>query len=162
MSGLAITLIVISVLLVVGGGACAMCGGLVLLGASAEGEPAPAQTAATATGAPAIAPPTGDPDPNGDPGGADPSGAPGDPGASGEPTPSPGARAPAAAGGKWFCNATGFVRVCIGTNCMNQMVSGTGLSTDRNTAAQTARTACQGMAIARGGAATCSVACTQK
>ncbi|MFO0676527.1 MAG: hypothetical protein U0169_08335 [Polyangiaceae bacterium] len=64
---------------------------------------------------------------------------------------------------KWSCNATGWVRVCGFANvCSNQMVSGIGNGTDRFTASQTAKIACEGMARAKGGSTVCSVACTPK
>lgn len=81
-----------------------------------------------------------------------------------------GASAPAATGTatssggaspRWFCNATGWVRVCGFANvCSNQMVSGSGFGSDRMIASMTAKNACEGMARAKGGFGTCSVSCS--
>lgn len=62
---------------------------------------------------------------------------------------------------RWFCNATGLVRVCGFANvCSNQMVSGSGFGSDRMIASMTAKNACEGMARAKGGFGTCTVSCS--
>lgn len=64
-------------------------------------------------------------------------------------------------GAKWFCNATGWVRVCGFANvCNNQMVSGIGSGYDQFSASMMAKNACEGMARAKGGSTVCTVACS--
>lgn len=171
LSPLAIVLIVLGVMFVLGAGACIFVGGLVWLGANAEAE-SPIGGDASAANAPLIAtgatgagttpsspvPPLGDGNGDGD---DQPAGAQSPSGASAKSTANP--TAPKAAGGKYFCNATGWVRVCGFANvCSNQMVSGMGVGPDQYQASQMARTACQGMAIAKGGSAICTVTCSHK
>lgn len=149
MSSLTIVLIVLGVVFVLGAGSCLLLGGLVLLGASAEradAGPSPTSTP----------PPTtilgGDEDPPTD------DGTPSKTGATGAASP---AAAPATGSGKWMCNGTGWVRVCGFTNvCNNMMMSGMGVSTDRQQAYTMAKSACEGQIRARGGAGACNVACT--
>ncbi|AKV02627.1 hypothetical protein AKJ09_09290 [Labilithrix luteola] len=63
---------------------------------------------------------------------------------------------------RWFCNATGWVRVCGFANvCSNQTVFGSGFGSDRMVASTTAKNACEGMARAKGGyGGSCSVSCS--
>jgi hypothetical protein len=75
------------------------------------------------------------------------------------------APAPAPQGGNvtpmWFCNATGFVRVCGFANvCNNINVFGTGASPDRFIAQNSAKMNCEGQARARGGSTVCIVNCS--
>jgi hypothetical protein len=158
-SGLTIALIVLGVLFVLGAGSCVVCTGLVGLGASSG--PASGRPAATATPVPAA--------PLGTAGTLTP-GAAGGPVPNDEPAPAAGLAGngssgavppPRAPAGRFFCNATGFVRVCGFANvCNNQMVSGTGSSSDRGTATAMAQNACRGQILARGGSGSCSVACS--
>jgi len=170
LSPAAIVLIILSVIFVMGAGSCVVCTGLIGLGASAEPDPATGPTVngapPVATGAPGVTPgPTG--------ASADPSDE-GDPTAAGQ---APAGQAPAGqapagqapAGGRpagqrtFFCNATGFVRVCGFANvCNNMLVSGIGSSTDQGVATMMARNACQGQIIARGGTGTCTVTCSMR
>jgi hypothetical protein len=159
LSTLAIVLIVMSVGLVLGGGACIVLGGLVLLGASAESE-AEAHDAA-ATSPPALGA-TDEPDTTGattaepTPAGATaaepmPATATG-----AAPTAAPAARAPTS----YSCNATGYARVCGFANvCSNQLVFGNGYSFDRHLALMQAKNACESSARARGSSTFCTVSC---
>jgi hypothetical protein len=162
-SALTVVLIILGVLFVLGAGSCVVCTGLIGLGAAAAPDPASAPATAV-PGANATATPgaAGEPASDDD---TTPSPAPGAPGA---PAADPGAKAKAPAApaapapaGRFFCNATGFVRVCGFANvCSNQLVSGTGSSTDRGVATGLAMNACRGQVIARGGAGSCTVACS--
>ena len=61
----------------------------------------------------------------------------------------------------WFCNATGYVRVCGYANvCNNINVFGSGSGPDRYLASNQAKMACEGQARARGGSAMCAVSCS--
>ncbi|MFZ5446145.1 MAG: hypothetical protein ACOZQL_39525 [Myxococcota bacterium] len=63
--------------------------------------------------------------------------------------------------GLYQCSATGMVYQCTGPNqCMYRTVGGFGSGRDRGQAAEMARLACNGQAIAMGGSAVCSVSCT--
>lgn len=140
-------------------------GGLVVLGAAsaqkdaldASTEPSAMATAPSEEpGATTAPPPTvlGADDDNDDDANSDDAKGNGKTGAT-----SPGA--PAGTTTKWLCNATGWVRVCGFANvCNNMMMSGTGVGNDRQSAYNMAKLACEGMIRARGGAGTCSVACT--
>lgn len=165
LSTLTIVLIVLGGFLLLGFGTCVVLGGLVVLGAaSAEKEALDAGllvpgtvTAPNAepgsTGAP---PPTvlGDNDEDGD-------GANGDDAKDNSKTGATSPGQPAVGTTKWMCNATGWVRVCGFANvCNNMMMSGTGVGTDRQSAYNMAKLACEGMIRARGGYGTCNVACT--
>ena len=132
-----------------------------VLGVSAAEEGASSSGAATAEAPspPPVAPPPAAPPPVADqgPGG---SGRGADPGQGNSGQGSPGGAVKKAS---WSCNATGWVRVCgYAGVCSNQMVFGQGLGTERLLAEQMARNACQGMAIAKGGSAVCSVACSAR
>lgn len=171
MSPLVIVLIVLGVVLVLGGGACVVLGGLVWIGVNAEPDAVTdAGAAPVVTGTTA---PTGtstdddDDDTPSTPGSAAAgSSSSSSSGAAAGSTGSSGtAKSGASSGGgtRWMCNATGWVRVCGFANvCNNQMVFGTGVGTDQFTASQMAKNACQGMAIAKGGSTVCTVACTPK
>jgi hypothetical protein len=161
LSPLVIVLIVLGVALVVGGGACVVLGGLVMLGASAQPDPAPvvapavtpAEPGATASGA---APSETDDDDDDPP----PAAATAKPGVAAPNAPTA-AAAPAAAGGTWTCNASGSVRVCGFANvCNNQLVFGNGFGKDRFLASTQAKNACENMARAKGGSTVCIVQCT--
>jgi len=191
MSPLAIVLIIGSVVFALGAGSCVVLGGLVWLGANAEPDPSGDDPAASSgaggrrrrggataggqgaggatsggqgAGAQGAGPQAGDPDESAS-GGASAMNE--EPPPAEEPTPSPPSAAAggAAKGGgtKYFCNATGWVRVCGFANvCSNQMVSGMGSGPDQMSASMMAKTACQGMAIAKGGSTVCTVACSQR
>lgn len=169
-------LLVLGVLLVLGGGACVVGGVLWFAMVETAAAPPVAEAALAHEGA-------------GSSGGAEPLGGrtPSevvlepitDDGAD-EASPSPalpasaanGADAPAApsdrapgapARRKYFCNATGYVRVCgFADVCSNHMVSGMGSDADRGIAAQHAKMACEGMARAKGGGTVCTVTCSLK
>lgn len=162
LSPLAIVLIVVGVTGALGAGACVVLGGLVVLGASA-GEassdpaagPSTATTAATATStaSPAVPADTSTATAEDDPA----------PAPNAAPTAGGTSTSNAGGGPRYFCNATGWVRVCGFANvCNNQMVSGIGSGTDRFMAMTMAKNACEGMARAKGGATVCTVACTMK
>lgn len=146
----------------VGGGACVVLGGLAVLGASADSEPAVAEgetpAIPTATAAPTATTLTET--------GADPPPATIDTAGGAEPPPLPGTRPPATgtgAGGTWRCTASGSVRVCGFANvCNNQMVFGNGFGKDRYLASTQAKNACEGMARAKGGSTVCVVQCTAR
>ena len=179
-------LIVLGAMTVLGGGACVVLGGLVWLGAKAEAEAEEAaadpslgpgaSTADPATppslGAPPPLPPqmaddegSGDDGLNGDGDQGDDDRALADNAANDETSNGAGGASASKSGGgtKWFCNATGWVRVCGFANvCSNQMVSGIGSGTDRFVASQSAKLACEGMARAKGGSTVCAVSCTPR
>ncbi len=169
--------------LALGGGACLVLGGLVYLGANAEPEPGAPGATASPTATTTVPTTPSDPSPPSGPtsedngsgdgdedddtsGSRGSSGAPSNGNAPSKGTPPAGtAQSPpsGAKGTKWFCNATGWVRVCGFANvCNNQMVSGMGSGPDQYTASQSAKLACQGMAIAKGGSTVCTVSCTVK
>ena len=182
MSPMVIALIIGGGVFVLGGGSCLVLGGLAMLGASADDDPAvaegerlgaPAATGTTgATGTPtapiATAAPTatalvesGDDDDND---GAAPAAT--DTAGGTERPPSTGARPPATStggGGTWQCTASGSVRVCGFANvCNNQMVFGNGFGKDRYIASTQAKNACEGMARAKGGSTVCVVQCSAR
>lgn len=66
-----------------------------------------------------------------------------------------------AKGPQWFCNASGSVLVCGFANvCNHQMVFGSGFGSERIPASMMAKTACEGMARAKGGSTVCVVSCS--
>lgn len=66
-------------------------------------------------------------------------------------------------GTRYQCMATGTVNKCIAPGrCTFHTVSGVGSGEDRFQASEMARIACQGQALAMGGATVCMVACTPK
>jgi hypothetical protein len=164
---LVITLIIVGGVLVLGGGACVVLGGLVWLGANAEPEDPAALPASPPTAKTGQSPSTPPPVPEPPPTAASEDGEEGDP--SSDPTGvanapvAPTAGKPSAGGTKYFCNATGWVRVCGFANvCSNQMVSGIGSGSDRFMASTMAKNACEGMARAKGGSTVCTVACSAR
>lgn len=186
MSTLTIVLIVLGAMTVLGGGACVVIGGLVYLGAKAEAEGAAADPSlpnGTSTATPSTPPTATEPPPAPVPpemadddgsnedglGGGDDDddrsladNAPNDGASSGNGSKT-GGNGSKTGGTKWFCNATGWVRVCGFANvCSNQMVSGIGSGTDRFVASQSAKIACEGMARAKGGSTVCAVSCTPR
>jgi hypothetical protein len=147
---------------VLGAGACVVLGSLIALGASAEPSSADPAATSTATSAPNVAPTT-----TNAPAPTDTATAAEDDEPPAPPTPTAAATATGAAtngstgGTKWFCNATGWVRVCGFANvCNNQMVSGMGVGSDRYMAMTMAKNACENMARAKGGSTVCSVSCS--
>lgn len=162
LSPLAIVLIVVAAVFVLGAGACVVLGSLIALGASAEPSSADPAATSTATSAPNVAPTT-----TNAPAPTDTATAAEDDEPPAPPTPTAAATATGAAtngstgGTKWFCNATGWVRVCGFANvCNNQMVSGMGVGSDRYMAMTMAKNACENMARAKGGSTVCSVSCS--
>lgn len=172
LSPLVIVLIVVGGVLVLGGGACVVLGALVALGASAEGDH-PASSAASsgasgAAGATGVAPTVAPP--------ATTAAAPSrvDDGSESDsdesPSPSPTATAKSAGasgnsgnGATWFCSASGSARVCgFAGACNYQMMFGNGMGTDRFSASQQAKNACEAQARARGASTVCVVQCTLK
>jgi hypothetical protein len=166
-SPVVIVLLVVGGVFALGGGACVVLGGLAVLGASADADPATAE--GDAPGLPtATAPPTATAAPTAtslvetghDEPAPDATGATnGDVG-----PPTTGARPPAtgtAGGGTWSCTASGSVRVCGFANaCNNQMVFGNGFGKDRYLASTQAKNACESMARAKGGSTVCVVQCS--
>lgn len=163
------------VLLIVGGlgalGVIAIVGMFVLVAAvAADPDPAAASssssssTSSTSGGAPTATATTTTPAPEDD---SDPTPEPPTKPFAGSST-SSSASSGASSGGstkpggtKWFCNATGWVRVCGFANvCNNQMVSGIGSGYDQFSASMMAKNACEGMARAKGGSTVCTVACS--
>ncbi len=143
--------------MVLGGGACVVLGGLVLLGASADAENAQPSAPVASTAPAETGTPNGVPSPTStvtdDDEGSSPA-----PVASAK---GGGSTAPQAT--TWTCNASGSVRVCGFANvCNYQTVFGTGVGSDRYQASTMAKNACQGMAIAKGGSTVCVVTCTPR
>ena len=189
LSPLAIALIAIGGVAVLGGGACVVVGGLLWFGgqsagsigpsddrpvASAQSSPAGTGTGASTSAGAGAQPPSLAPlqesddqgsalasaDDDDDHGGHDNARV-----AATSTTSSSGSAPPSTAkttgGTKWFCNATGLVRVCGFANvCNNQMVSGIGSGSDRFIASTMAKNACENMARAKGGSTVCSVSCS--
>lgn len=73
----------------------------------------------------------------------------------------PEAQAPHAPGTVFQCQAMGTVNKCVAPGqCMFHSVSGFGSGENRMQAAEMARLACNGQAIAMGGSTICAVTCT--
>jgi hypothetical protein len=157
LSPLVIVLLVLGGVLVLGGGACVVLSGLVLIGASADPDPStasPSGTAATpavtATATSTATPPPA-PSEEGDGlgAGADEDGDKGK------------KAAPSTGTGTWWCTASGSARVCgFAGACNYQMVFGNGTGKDRFMANTQAKNACEAMARAKGSSAVCVVQCS--